>query len=211
MLRRACLCMPALASRRRLAIALVAITVALGPCRTLAEEPLTEADLVKALTGKATRGVVAGDATKAAEEKALIESLLGRDTRAITVEERAKVAEIAKSKPSVDLEITFAFNSAEIGPRAEPALLALGKALADPGLAGATFLVAGHTDGKGSAAYNLALSEKRAAAVKRYLIAEFRLSEARLLALGYGFERLKNAADPAADENRRVQVVNLVE
>jgi hypothetical protein len=34
----------------------------------------------------------------------------------------------------------------------------LGKALSDPKLQGATFLIAGHTDAKGSDNYNLALS-----------------------------------------------------
>ena len=41
---------------------------------------------------------------------------------------------------------------------AKPSLDELGKTLTDPMLTGGTFLIAGHTDAKGSDEYNLALS-----------------------------------------------------
>jgi outer membrane protein OmpA-like peptidoglycan-associated protein len=47
----------------------------------------------------------------------------------------------------------------------------LGRALSDPRLAGNTFLIAGHSDGRGSADCNVDLSQKRAEAVRLYLIA----------------------------------------
>ena len=50
------------------------------------------------------------------------------------------------------------FDSADILPEAKPSLDELGKALTDPKLTGGTFLIAGHTDAKGSDEYNLALS-----------------------------------------------------
>jgi outer membrane protein OmpA-like peptidoglycan-associated protein len=61
--------------------------------------------------------------------------------------------------PSVDLEILFAFDSAEITPEAVAILTTLGRALSDVRLAGDGFLIAGHTDAKGRADYNLRLSE----------------------------------------------------
>ena len=111
--------------------------------------------------------------------------------------------------PSIDLEIFFDYKSAEITPRAAAALTPLGRALSDARLAGDAFLIAGHTDAKGSADYNLALSQKRAEAVRQYLIANFGIDGKKLVATGMGFKHLKNAKDELAAENRRVQIVNL--
>ena len=115
----------------------------------------------------------------------------------------------AKEAPSIDLEVFFAYKSAAITPQAAAALTPLGKALSDPRLAGDSFLIAGHTDAKGGADYNLALSQQRAEAVRQFLITRFKLDGARLVAKGMGPTRLKVAAQPLAAENRRVQIVNL--
>ena len=110
--------------------------------------------------------------------------------------------------PNVDIQIFFAFDSADILPDARPSLDELGKALSDPKLQGATFLIAGHTDAKGSDDYNLALSQRRAEAVKLFLVKTYHVDDGRLSAIGFGKEQLKNKDNPFADENRRVQIVN---
>lgn len=110
--------------------------------------------------------------------------------------------------PSVDLEITFAFNSAEIAPAALPTLALLGKAISDPRLAAATFVIAGHTDAKGRDDVNLRISQLRADAVKSFLVTNYGIDPKRLTARGFGETRLKNKTNPRADENRRVQIVN---
>ena len=111
--------------------------------------------------------------------------------------------------PSVDLVIFFDYKSAEITPSAEAALTPLGRALSDARLAGDKFLIAGHTDAKGGAEYNLTLSRERAEAVRQFLIDKFGIDGAKLVATGMGFKHLKNAKQPLAAENRRVQIVNL--
>jgi outer membrane protein OmpA-like peptidoglycan-associated protein len=111
--------------------------------------------------------------------------------------------------PSVDLEIFFAYKSTKITPEAAAALAPLGRALSDSRLAGDAFLIAGHSDGKGSADFNLDLSQKRAEAVRQYLISKFGIGADRLVATGMGAKHLKNGKDPLAAENRRVQIVNL--
>lgn len=111
--------------------------------------------------------------------------------------------------PSVDLEVQFGFQSDAITPEAEAALTTLGRALADPRLLTDRFLIAGHTDAKGRASYNLALSERRANAIRRFLIEQFAIASDRLVAKGFGESQLKNATDPRAAGNRRVQIVNL--
>jgi outer membrane protein OmpA-like peptidoglycan-associated protein len=152
-----------------------------------------------------TRGI--GD-PKTAEEQALINSLRSRSVRSITLIERQKLDEVAKTKPKIDLEITFDYNSAVVSAQAQPVLRALGGALSQADLKGTVFLINGHTDGKGGDAYNQDLSERRAEAVKRLLVKQFNLPDNTLVAVGYGKSQLKNTADPLAAENRRVQIVN---
>jgi outer membrane protein OmpA-like peptidoglycan-associated protein len=115
----------------------------------------------------------------------------------------------AKEAPSIDLEIYFDYKSAEVTPKAVAVLNTLGRALSDARLADDSFLIAGHTDAKGGAAYNLELSQRRAQAVRQFLIANFKVDAQRLIAKGYGLQRLKTPTDPLAAANRRVQIVNL--
>ena len=126
----------------------------------------------------------------------------------LSQDQRKQVAAIAKARPTIDLTIYFDFDSAAIGPKAVPTLVELGKALTSDALKDTRFLLAGHSDAKGSNAYNLRLSQRRADAIRRFLATQFTVDDHRLLAIGYGEEQLKNAANPLADENRRVQVVN---
>jgi outer membrane protein OmpA-like peptidoglycan-associated protein len=111
--------------------------------------------------------------------------------------------------PSVDLEVQFEFDSAQMTPAAIEVLTPLGHALSDARLADGQFLIAGHTDGKGKASYNVILSQRRAEAVRQFLITNFNLDGARLVAKGFGERHLKNAQQPRAAENRRVQIVNM--
>jgi outer membrane protein OmpA-like peptidoglycan-associated protein len=161
---------------------------------------------------KTTRGIAAAGAeskARAIEEDRIIQELSAKATRGLSRPERAQLAETVENRPKIDLEINFAFNAAETSEAVRPVLLELGRAMTSPELKGAKFLVAGHTDAKGSDAYNQKLSEKRAKAVKDFLMANFDLGEEQLVAVGYGEERLKNSRKPFADENRRVQVVNI--
>jgi OmpA family len=56
-----------------------------------------------------------------------------------------------------------------------------------------------------------AVSERRAEAVKRFLIENYHVPSANLITAGYGKTHLKNTADPFAAENRRAQIANVVE
>ena len=109
----------------------------------------------------------------------------------------------------MDLEVYFQFASAALSPRAMEQLIPLGHSLADARLADQSFMIAGFTDSKGKADYNLRLSQQRADAVRQLLITEFQIAPNRLIAKGFGKERLKDQANPIADQNRRVQIINL--
>ena len=73
-------------------------------------------------------------------------------------------------KPSLSLQIQFEFNSAQISPVSQQALLNLSTALKAAELSASKFEVEGHTDAKGNDAYNLKLSQQRAEAVQQFLV-----------------------------------------
>jgi outer membrane protein OmpA-like peptidoglycan-associated protein len=151
----------------------------------------------------------------AAEQKVLQKAR----TRAISVEavapatkeEREEIARVIVDKPKIDIAIFFDYDSDVIGPKAIAAVNELGEALLSRNLRGATIQLNGHTDAIGSADYNLALSHRRAQAVRKYLIQIFNIPGDQLLVAGFGFERLKVPRDPRSGENRRVEVVNMAQ
>lgn len=114
-----------------------------------------------------------------------------------------------KTAPRISFQVEFAFNSAELTPKAAGILDELGRALTSPDLAAYRFQLTGHTDGVGNPDYNLALSKRRAASVRDYLTRRFGVSSSRLVAIGRGSQQLLDPANPASDANRRVEIVNL--
>lgn len=132
-------------------------------------------------------------------------------SRGIRIEERKKLDEIVKKQdlPKIDIEINFDYDSAEIRPESLPDIDELGKALTSDALAESRIVLNGHTDAAGTDAYNQELSDRRAASVRNYLMSKFSIDGDRLIAIGYGEERLKNTGDPLAAENRRVEIINL--
>lgn len=69
--------------------------------------------------------------------------------------------------------------------------------------------IEGHTDGVGDDAYNLELSQRRAAAVERALVERWGIAPERLTTAGFGATRPKAPNDTLAGraENRRVELV----
>ena len=196
-----------------LAVALVAAFAGLG--WAYAQEATTGAQqILNALKPKPlTRSLSSGSATTqpaiTPEDQKFVDSLRGRRTRSLSAADRERVATIVKEKPSIDLTINFDYNSAEISHKSVPQAAELGKALSSPELKGNVFLVAGHTDAKGTDDYNQNLSERRAQAIKQYLVDKFRIPAENLVTVGYGKTQLKNTSDPFSEDNRRVQVVNM--
>ena len=159
-----------------------------------------------------TRGLSAGqpaDPAVQAKEASFVDSLRNRKSRSLSLGEREEIAEIAATKPKIDLEIQFDYNSAAIRTSSMPAVQELGKALSNAGLKGSTFVVAGHTDAIGSDAYNQDLSERRADTIKKYLTEKYGIAGANLVTVGYGKTKPRVPNAPMDPINRRVQVVNM--
>ena len=110
----------------------------------------------------------------------------------------------------IDLPIPFPLDQYLISPAAVPFLEALGKALIHDDLRGYVFEIQGHTCDLGSDEHKLLLSERRAIAVREYLVRHFRVSPAQIRAVGYGDRRpvANNSTKEGKIKNRRVTVLN---
>jgi peptidoglycan-associated lipoprotein len=110
------------------------------------------------------------------------------------------------NSPLYNKVVYFDYDTAEIRPDATELLRAhAGYMYRTPGV---SVTLEGHTDERGTRDYNLALGDRRADAVQRFLVAEGVPAE-KLRRLSYGEER---PADPASSErawslNRRVELV----
>jgi outer membrane protein OmpA-like peptidoglycan-associated protein len=105
--------------------------------------------------------------------------------------------------------IYFDTGSDRIRPESTPTLKEIGTMLKDhPDL---KLAIEGHSDNVGSAGSNQALSEKRAAAVRQYLIESYQVDAARLTAKGLGAAKPAASNDTAEgrQQNRRVELVKM--
>lgn len=107
--------------------------------------------------------------------------------------------------------ILFAINSDRIRPESTPTLEEIARMLRDhPELA---LAIEGHTDSDGDDAHNQELSERRAAAVKAFLLKTYGIADSRLQTAGFGESRPvgDNATPEGKQQNRRVELVRLPE
>ncbi|MFZ2632673.1 MAG: OmpA family protein [Desulfosalsimonadaceae bacterium] len=107
----------------------------------------------------------------------------------------------------VSITLEFEKNSAQLTPKTEQNLSMIGKALSSTELKQLTFTLEGHADASGTAEHNLSLSQKRAAAVKNYLVENHHIDSASLNVVGKGESDLLDQNNPESPQNRRVRIV----
>ncbi|HTU64964.1 MAG TPA: OmpA family protein [Steroidobacteraceae bacterium] len=105
--------------------------------------------------------------------------------------------------------VLFDTGSDRIRPESTPTLKEMGAMLKEhPDL---KLVIEGHTDDVGAAANNQSLSEKRAAAVREYLVATYGVEKDRLQAKGFGASKPSagNDTPEGRQQNRRVELVRI--
>ena len=125
--------------------------------------------------------------------------------RGICIGTEQECAQPEQEEPAgLDMLVTFELDSADLTPQARQNLGVFAEMMQDRRLKIASFVVEGHTDGRGADTYNIELSEARAAAVTDYLTG-LGVEPQRLTAVGLGKEqpRVDDIMDPA---NRRVEM-----
>ena len=133
---------------------------------------------------------------------------LAGKTQDLQVKETATEIRIALAA-----DVLFDFDKSTIRPAAADALKKVASMIRDhPGV---TVLIEGHTDGKGSDAYNQPLSEQRATSMRDWLLAKEGLKGVKFATKGFGSKQpvAPNAKPDGSDDpdgrqkNRRVEIV----
>jgi len=143
--------------------------------------------------------------TKVPDAKAIKEGLFPEDA---CKELEANGFKSMGFKPAVRYSLpasSFQLGSAEVPPSLKKQLDVFAEVLKSKKGSGSVVKIEGHADASGSAEANLVLSQRRADAVKSYLV-EQGVDASLLASVGVGTKDLKNAANPFSGENRRVEI-----
>ncbi len=185
------------------------LALAIGVGSALAQEVPSVQQIIEALKPEdSTRSPTLPHSEAVPGPESQIRDILGRRSRSLTPWMQKKVEEFEHVKRGINIEINFEYGSAKLARSAMPAARNLGEALTSPELRGSTFLISGHTDAKGGVEFNQRLSKRRADAVSRFLVGQYKIPAKDLLTVGLGKSELKNPSDPFGAENRRVRVTN---
>lgn len=129
--------------------------------------------------------------------------------RSFSLSQIRNIPEVRALVAPVDISaITFDTGSAAIKPDQARQLSSLGKVIGDAVKANPReiFMIEGHTDTVGSAASNLALSDRRAESVALALSEYFQVPPENMVVQGYGEQFLKVRQEGDIRENRRASV-----
>lgn len=207
--------------RNTLMIAAVASGLALSGCAT---DPYTGQQTLN----KSALGALAGAAGGATISKATGGEKTGRDAAigaalgagvGYYMDRQAKqlqqqmagtgVTVTPNANGNIDLvmpgNITFSFDDASLNPSFRPTLDKLASTMNEYNQN--TITIAGHTDSKGSDAYNMKLSRDRANSVRNYLVNRGVASN-RINVVAYGESRpvADNSSEYGRQQNRRVEL-----
>ena len=188
----------------RLALLVLATSVALGACRRKPEEapappppPPVNQDSIDAANRAREAAAAAArarqDSINAANARAAEEERMRRE---------AEAAARAEAMRAITAPIYFDYDQAEITAESRAVLDAkLPLLTSNPGL---RLRIGGHTDSRGSDEYNVALGQRRAAAAKRYLTGRG-IADNRIDIVSFGEERpVATGSDEGSySQNRR--------
>jgi outer membrane protein OmpA-like peptidoglycan-associated protein len=168
--------------------------------------PTTEEEIVELLGVKPPEFKGRGGLPSQNNDQSLFGSKTGARGLAGIAEDEGALAEA----PKAGALVLFDYNSATIKEESKPLLRTYGKVLQGD-LADAVLVIAGHTDSKGSDQYNLALSQRRAEAVKQFLMAEYQIADIRLITKPYGESKpiAPNETSEGRAKNRRVEFIRI--
>jgi outer membrane protein OmpA-like peptidoglycan-associated protein len=132
------------------------------------------------------------------------------DKQAAEIQNSIPSAEVIREGEGIivkfDSGILFDFDSSNLKAAAKTNVQTLASSLNQ--YPGTDIKIIGHTDNKGAAAYNISLSERRAAAIKAYAVAQG-VPASRLVTVGKGFNEpiADNSTEEGRAANRRVEII----
>ena len=196
-------------TRKLFAAAVLLSATAVAGCVTPKQLRRSMAEQRTALEAERHERMVA-DSQYAAELGAVSRDVatLRSDLQALRTEFGAKIVAM-ENGVKVTFPVNFAFDDASIRSGDQPAVEKFAD-VAQKHFSGAVITVEGFADPAGTQAYNLALSRRRAEAVRAMLV-DHGLGAAQVRTVGYGKTRLVVPGawgdEPGAEQNRRVVFV----
>ncbi len=157
------------------------------------------------------------EATPSATTSTKLQSSAPTQTTTTSVQQAITDLQAQKTQAGLKINlpenILFDFDKSDIRPNAKPTLQKLSVLLKN--YQSSPVIINGHTDSKGSDEYNQSLSERRAEAVKNYVVQNFGINGDRLTPKGLGKTQpiAPNSKPDGSDDpegrqkNRRVEVL----
>lgn len=155
---------------------------------------MTAEEIADAFKKQKTRGLVIVPTTT--------QEATANETAAVTPAAAKEYTAVDK-EDQVNIQIAFDFDSAALRTDQKAKLETLCDVMKAVDVS--VFQIVGHTDSSGAANYNERLSLLRAQEVKRHLVTDCGIPEARLEAIGMGEVAPYDNDNPKADINRRVE------
>jgi OOP family OmpA-OmpF porin len=174
--------------------------------------PVALASAQETVTAEAIVGVLAGLETASDLEAAALRQQAADRVKAKAdgiALKRPLLSPQLNRLPHVTVDIQFNPGTPVIRPESYRTLGRIADALTNPALMSSTFLVVGRTDSTGRREINLALSQRRAEAIRDALATTFKISPKRVFAVGLGEEQLQDADHPRAVVNQQALIVTL--
>ncbi len=183
-------------------------------CATVGQEQFdTEVAALRAEIERSSSGSDSRTDAQLAQLEARLEAQLDGLARGLSALESEFDVTVQRLATAVrfDMPVYFGFDRAALRPEALPVLGRFAGVVTEY-YPDALLTVEGFTDSSGSAEYNLALGQRRAEAVQRYLVESENLSANRVRAVSYGEDTGRlvapgQAGPDAGWQNRRVVVV----
>ena len=221
-------------SQTKLALAAAVLTATLAGCATTGggyygqQQPQQQSEydrtkkgaIIGAVAG-AVAGLLSGDDATERRQRALVGAGVGglaggaignyqdRQERALRESMAGTGVDVVRQGDNITLNmpenITFGFDRSDLQPQFYPVLDRVAATLSEYNQT--VVEVAGHTDSKGTDAYNQALSERRAASVGNYLMSKGLMRD-RFILVGAGESRpvASNDTESGRAQNRRVEI-----
>ena len=123
---------------------------------------------------------------------------------------KPKLVEVKSDRIQINEKIQFEFNKAIIKSESDALLTEIAKVMNEHQRI-KKIEIQGHASSEGSDRYNLKLSDRRAKAVRKWLVDRGSVDETRLMAKGYGETKpiASNDTETGREQNRRVEFMIL--
>jgi OmpA-OmpF porin, OOP family len=124
-------------------------------------------------------------------------------------QKRLPIAPELMNLPGLNVDIQFDTDTPIVRPESYQAVGRIADAMVNASLLPYSFLIVGHIEANGKRESNVALSQRRADAIRDILANTFKISAKRMQSIGLGEEQLLDPSRPTAPVNQQIQILTI--